>query len=109
MISTTSTSHVGADLRARLDQAARAVSTDEVVDVQSLRELALEAVSTASLCTTHEKKAILLGVQRLQLALKSRMSKTTERLNGMGKGRRAVHGYASLRSHTTPQRMYRKV
>lgn len=95
-------------LCSELDAATKTVITEPDVDLTGMQALAASAVEVATGATDADRRAILGAVQRMQQAIKTRMKATQGRLRDMGRGRRAIRGYASLRSHSTGQRLFRK-
>jgi adenylate kinase family enzyme len=91
-------------------QAARArLQAGEEVEVAECEALIRRVNGYASTATTGELRLLKAGVDDLTEAVHARMEEIDEALQRVHDGRRGVHGYAQLRSHSTAQRLRKRV
>lgn len=85
------------------------VEDDGDVDLKRCEALIARVNQHAASAPRAELEALQAGVTALTDAVQARMSKIDQKLSRIKKGRKGVHGYARLRSHSTAQRLRKRV
>lgn len=91
-------------------EAARAVvERGEDVDIAACEALIGRVNAHAAGAPRAELEALQAAVQALTDSVQERMRDIDAQLQKIQEGRRGVHGYAQLRSHSTAQRLRKRV
>lgn len=93
------------ELRATQDR----VERGEDVDIAACQHLIARVNERAASAPRVELTALQSGVKALTDAVHDRMAEIDSKLRRIKKGRKGVHGYARLRSHSTAQRLRKRV
>lgn len=98
-----------ADLLAALSETRSLVESGEDVDIAACEALIARVNEHAASAPRAELEALQAAVNGLTDAVQARMQEIDEQLKRIQKGHRGVHGYAQLRSHSTAQRLRKRV
>ncbi|MEC7947066.1 MAG: hypothetical protein VX265_05825 [Myxococcota bacterium] len=98
-----------ADLLAELDATRSFVEAGEDVDIAGCEALIARVNQHASHASRADLEMLQAGVQALTEAVYDRMDEIDDKLKKIRDGHRGVHGYARLRSHSTAQRLRKRV
>jgi hypothetical protein len=98
-----------ADLLSELHTTRTRVEQGEDVDIASCEALIGRVNQHAASAPPAELESLQAGVKALTDAVQSRMTEIDQKLRRIRKGRKGVHGYARLRSHSTAQRLRKRV
>ena len=85
----------------RLDHTVGREQRDEAVAVESFSALLAEMLDLAPALSMPDRKALYGRVDTLRKELQAAHERLAERLNGVGRGRRALLGYGT--AHTSPE------
>ena len=98
-----------ADLLAELDATRCLVEAGDDVDVAACEALIGRVNQHAASASRADLEALQAGVEAMTAAVHARMGEIDGKLKKIREGHRGVHGYGSLRSHSTAQRLRKRV
>lgn len=98
-----------ADLLTELDATRALVERGEDVDIVACEALIGRVNQYASSAPPAELESLQAAVGALTQSVQARMQAIDDKLKRISKGRKGVHGYARLRSHSTAQRLRKRV
>lgn len=97
------------DLLTELHATRDLVERGEDVDIAACAALIGRVNQRAADAPPAELRSLQAGVGALTAAVEARMQEIDEKLQRIRHGRKGVHGYARLRSHSTAQRLRKRV
>jgi hypothetical protein len=97
------------ELLAELGSMRTLVEAGADVDVPACESLIGRVNQHASSASRSELEALQENVRLLTVAVTARMQEIDDKLGRIREGRRGVQGYARLRSHSTAQRLRKRV
>lgn len=97
------------DLLSELRTTQDCVERGEDVDIAACQHLIARVNQFAASAPPAELVSLQAGVKALTGAVHARMAEIDKKLRRIKKGRKGVHGYARLRSHSTAQRLRKRV